>query len=64
MAAYIVDVTVASSLFISSNKEELSADYDISLAKTDKFLLALLKNGIVKSIDLDNNAANIQIASA
>ena len=64
MVAYIEDVTVVSSLFISSNKEELSADYDISLAKTDKFLLALLKNGIVKSIDLDTNAANIQIASA
>ena len=51
MAAYINDVTVVSSLFISSNKEELSADYDISLEKIDKFLHALLKNGMVKIID-------------
>ncbi len=53
MAAYINDVTVVSSLFISSNKEELSTDYDISLEKIDKFLHALLKNGMVKIIDLD-----------
>jgi hypothetical protein len=53
MAEYINDVTVVSSLFISSNKEELSADYDISLEKIDKFLHALLKNGMVKIIDLD-----------
>jgi hypothetical protein len=53
MAAYINDVTVVSSLFISSNKEELSTDYDISLEKIDKFLHALLKNGMVKTIDLD-----------
>ena len=51
MAAYINDVTVVSSLFISSNKEELSADYDISLEKIEKFLHALLKNGMVKIID-------------
>ena len=37
MAEYINDVTVVSSLFISSNKEELSTDYDISLEKIDKF---------------------------
>jgi hypothetical protein len=53
MAEYINDVTVVSSLFISSNKEELSTDYDISLEKIDKFLHALLKNGMVKTIDLD-----------
>ena len=53
MAEYINDVTVVSSLFISSNKEELSTDYDISLEKIDKFLHALLKNGMVKIIDLD-----------
>ena len=53
MAAYINDVTVVSSLFINSNKEELSTDYDISLEKIDKFLHALLKNGMVKIIDLD-----------
>ena len=53
MAAYINDVTVVSSLFISSNKEELSTDYDISLEKIDKFLHALLKNGMVKIIDLN-----------
>ena len=46
-------MTVVSSLFISSNKEELSTDYDISLEKIDKFLHALLKNGMVKIIDLD-----------
>ena len=53
MAAYIGDVTVISSLFISSNKEELSQDYDIPLTDIDKFLHALLKNGLVKTIDLD-----------
>ena len=53
MAAYIGDVTVISSLFINSNKEELSTDYDISLEKIDKFLHALLKNGMVKIIDLN-----------
>ncbi len=53
MAAYIVDVTVASSLFINSNKEELSQDYDIPFTDIDKFLHALLKNGLVKTIDLD-----------
>ena len=53
MAEHINDVTVVSSLFISSNKEELSTDYDISLEKIDKFLHALLKNGMVKIIDLD-----------
>ena len=53
MAEYINDVTVVSSLFINSNKEELSTDYDISLEKIDKFLHALLKNGMVKTIDLD-----------
>ena len=53
MAAHIGDVTVISSLFINSNKEELSTDYDISLEKIDKFLHALLKNGLVKTIDLD-----------
>ena len=53
MAEYINDVTVVSSLFISSNKEELSTDYDISLEKIDKFLHALLKNGMVKIIDWD-----------
>ena len=34
MAAHIGDVTVISSLFINSNKEELSQDYDIPF--TDK----------------------------
>ena len=53
MAAYIGDVTVISSLFINSNKEELSQDYDIPLTDIDKFLHALLKNGLVKTIDLD-----------
>ena len=53
MAAHIGDVTVASSLFINSNKEELSQDYDIPLTDIDKFLHALLKNGLVKTIDLD-----------
>ena len=53
MAEHINDVTVVSSLFINSNKEELSTDYDISLEKIDKFLHALLKNGMVKTIDLD-----------
>ena len=53
MAEYINDVTVVPSLFIGSNKEELSADYDISLEKIDKFLHALLKNAMVKIIDLD-----------
>ena len=43
MASYIGDVTVISSLFISSNKEELSQDYDIPLADIDKFLHTLLK---------------------
>ena len=53
MAEYINDVTVVSSLFINSNKEELSQDYDIPLTDIDKFLHALLKNGLVKTIDLD-----------
>ena len=53
MAAHIGDVTVISSLFINSNKEELSQDYDIPLTDIDKFLHALLKNGLVKTIDLD-----------
>jgi hypothetical protein len=53
MAAYIGDVTVISSLFINSNKEELSQDYDIPFTDIDKFLHALLKNGMVKIIDLD-----------
>ena len=53
MAAYINDVTVVSSLFINSNKEELSTGYDISLEKIDKFLHTLLKNDLVKTIDLD-----------
>ena len=53
MASYIGDVTVISSLFISSNKEELSQDYDIPLADIDKFLHTLLQNGLVKTIDLD-----------
>ena len=53
MAAYIGDVTVISSLFINSNKEELSQDYDIPFTDIDKFLHALLKNGLVKTIDLD-----------
>ena len=53
MAEYINDVTVVSSLFISSNKEELSQDYDIPFTDIDKFLHALLKNGLVKTIDLD-----------
>ena len=53
MAAYINDVTVISSLFINSNKEELAADYDASLTEIDKFLHALLKHGLVKTIDLD-----------
>ena len=43
MAAHIGDVTVISSLFINSNKEELSQDYDIPLTDIDKFLRALLK---------------------
>lgn len=53
MAAHIGDVTVISSLFINSNKEELSQDYDIPLTDIDKFLHALLKNGLVKTIDLE-----------
>ena len=53
MAAHIGDVTVISSLFINSNKEELSQDYDIPFTDIDKFLHALLKNGLVKIIDLD-----------
>ena len=53
MAAHIGDVTVISSLFINSNKEELSQDYDIPFTDIDKFLHALLKNGLVKTIDLD-----------
>ena len=53
MAAYIGDVTVISSLFINSNEEELSQDYDIPFTDIDKFLHALLKNGLVKTIDLD-----------
>ena len=53
MASQIKDVTVASSLFISNNKEELSQDYEILLTDIDKFLHALLKNGLVKTIDLD-----------
>ena len=53
MAAHIGDVTVISSLFINSNKVELSQDYDIPLTDIDKFLHALLKNGLVKTIDLD-----------
>ena len=53
MASYIGDVTVISSLFISSNKEELSQDYDIPLTDIDKFLHALLKNGLVKTVDQD-----------
>ena len=53
MAEYINDVTVVSSLFINSNKEELSQDYDIPLTDIDKFLHVLLKNGLVKTIDLD-----------
>ena len=53
IVSYIGDVTVLSSLFISSNKEELSADYNITLTDIDKFLHALLKNGLVKTIDLD-----------
>ena len=53
MAEYINDVTVVSSLFINSNKEELSQDYDIPFTDIDKFLHALLKNGLVKTIDLD-----------
>jgi hypothetical protein len=53
MAAYIGDVTIISSLFTNSNKEELSQDYGIPLTDIDKFLHALLKNGLVKTIDLD-----------
>ena len=53
MAEHINDVTVVSSLFINSNKEELSQDYDIPFTDIDKFLHALLKNGLVKTIDLD-----------
>ena len=53
MAEYINDVTVVSSLFINSNKEELSQDYDIPFTDIDKFLHALLKNGLVKTIDLE-----------
>ena len=53
MAAHIGDVTVISSLFINSNKEELSQDYDIPFTDIDKFLHALLKNGLVKTIDLN-----------
>ena len=53
MASYIGDVMVTSSLFISSNKEELSQDYNIPLADIDKFLHTLLQNGLVKTIDLD-----------
>ena len=53
MAEHINDVTVVSSLFISSNKEELSLDYDIPFTDIDKFLHALLKNGLVKIIDQD-----------
>ena len=49
MAAHIGDVTVVSSLFINSNKEELSQDYDIPFTDIDKFLHALLKNGLVKN---------------
>ena len=53
MASYIGDVMVTSSLFISSNKEELSQDYNIPLADIDKFVHTLLQNGLVKTIDLD-----------
>ena len=56
MAEYINDVTVVSSLFISSNKEELSLDYDAALPDIDKFLFILQKYDIIKSVDFEKLA--------
>ena len=56
MAEYINDVTVVSSLFISSNKEELSLDYDAALPDIDKFLSILQKYDIIKIVDFEKLA--------
>ena len=51
MASYMGDVTVVSSLYINSIREEVAQDYDRTLEEIDGFLSALLKYGMVKIID-------------